>query len=362
MNETPLHDDHVRRGAKLIDFGGWHMPLHFTSQLAEHHAVRREAGLFDVSHMAITDLAGGGTRAFLRGLLANDVGRLGQAGMALYSCMLREDGGILDDLIVYRLGPDDYRIVSNAATRAKDLAWIRARAPDHAVVLRERADLGLLALQGPTALRVIAAALPGIAAQCQALKAFGCCEADGCFIARTGYTGEDGFEIALPAKRIEAVWNALIGGGAVPCGLGARDTLRLEAGLNLYGQDMDEGVTPWECGLSWTVDLRDVRSFVGRAALERQRADGIARQRVGLVLDGPGVIRAGYPLTTSSGAGIITSGSYSPTLERSIALARVPTGAHGSAEVSIRGRARRALLVRPPFVRNGRSTLAPETL
>jgi aminomethyltransferase len=360
MYKTPLHDNHVRRGAKLIDFGGWRMPLHFTSLLAEHHAARRDAGLFDVSHMAITDLSGRDVRIFLQGLLANDAGKLEQPGTALYSCMLRDDGGILDDLIVYRLAPDLYRIVSNAATRAKDLAWIGARAAGHELELAERTDLGLLALQGPGALHVLEASLPDLAVQGQALAAFQCVEANGVFIARTGYTGEDGFEISLPAAGIEAVWDGLLASGATPCGLGARDTLRLEAGLNLYGQDMDEEITPWECGLAWTVALGDSREFVGRTALEGQRASGVTRQRVGLALEGPGVMRVGYPLTTSRGAGMITSGSFSPTLARSIALARVPAGAQGWAEVSVRGQARRALIVRPPFVKNGRSTLPPE--
>ena len=351
---TPLHDWHVAHGAKMVDFAGWDMPLHYGSQLEEHRTVRAAAGLFDVSHMCAVDVTGEAAEDFLRGLLANDVARLEAPGAALYSCMLNESGGVLDDLIVYRREAG-FRVVVNAGTRDADLAWMRARAGDLAVDLRERDDLAMLALQGPHSPSVLAAVLDdAVAARAKTLQAFHAIEEGERFIARTGYTGEDGFEVALPAGDAVALADALLAAGATPAGLGARDTLRLEAGMNLYGQDMDENTTPLETGLAWTVAFEPAgRDFTGRAALERQRAGGVPRTRVGLVLEDRGVLRSHQRVVTPAGDGETTSGSFSPTLGKAIALARVPKGTRGEVTVEIRGKALRARVVRPPFVRDG---------
>ena len=359
---TALYDSHVEAGARMVPFGGWDMPLHYGSQLQEHHRVRAEAGVFDVSHMTIVDLEGLGTRDFLRRLLANDVARLSAPGGALYSCMLNETGGILDDLIVYFRGEERYRLVVNAATRASDLAWIEAQraasAPE--VALTHRADLAMLALQGPMAERVLAQVYPAATLSAvRTLKAFQFVERPEGFIARTGYTGEDGFEIILPAASAPALWRALVTAGAAPCGLGARDTLRLEAGLSLYGTDLDDAHTPAECGLAWTVALTPAeRAFIGRAALTARTP---RFRQIGLVLEGRGVLRNGLAVRFADGAeGAITSGGFSPTLQRAIALARVPPAAAGQrlCEVLLRGQPVPAALVKPPFVRHGQPCVA----
>ena len=360
---TPLYDRHVALGARLVDFGGWDMPLHYGSQLEEHHAVRRAAGVFDVSHMAAVDLRGERAREFLQQLLANDVARLKETGRALYSCMLDQQGGVLDDLIAYYLAPSWYRLVVNAGTAASDYAWIEPRARELGVAAELRADLGLLAVQGPQARAKASALWPAadaaIALALPPMAAAALPSAPGLLVARTGYTGEDGFEIMLPATGIGAFWDALIAAGVRPCGLGARDTLRLEAGMNLYGSDMDASTTPLETGLAWTVDFSAGRDFIGRAALEAQRRAGVARRRVGLVLEDKGVLRAHQPVhAPGAGDGEITSGSYAPTLARSIALARVPTATGAEVTVEIRGRELRARVVNPPFVRHGRAVIA----
>ncbi len=365
LRKTPLHAVHVELGARMVDFGGWEMPLHYGSQIEEHHAVRRCAGVFDVSHMCVIDLRGAGLREFLGRLLANDVGKLREPGKALYSCMLNERGGVLDDLIVYFLGEAWFRLVVNAGTRDKDLAWIRREAGRTGARLEiaERTDLAMLAVQGPEARERLAATLlePASRADCLAQAAFFGHEArltggEPCFVARTGYTGEDGFEIMLPAAAAGSAWRALNAAGVVSCGLGARDTLRLEAGMNLYGNDMDEQHHPLESGLGWTVafDPPD-RDFIGRAALEAVRARGDAARFVGLVLEDRGVLRSHMRVIVPGiGEGETTSGSYSPTLERSIAFARVPRGVGERVEVEIRGKRAPARVVRPPFVRHGR--------
>ena len=359
-SKTPHYDRHVEAGARIVDFGGWDMPLHYGSQKEEHHAVRRNAGMFDVSHMTIVDLEGERVRDFLRFLLANDVARLGEPGKALYTCMLREDGGVIDDLIVYCIGDDKYRLVVNAATREKDLAWIRRQAEAFGVRVAERAELAMLAVQGPRA-RELAA--PVIQAEYRdaalALKPFYGLDAGDCFVARTGYTGEDGWEILMPAADAHAVWDRLIAAGVVPCGLGARDTLRLEAGMNLYGSDMDETVSPLESGLAWTVAWEPAdRDFIGRAALETQRESTDRRRFVGLVLEDKGVLRDHMTVVVEGvGEGEITSGGFSPTLERSIALARLPAGDYDRARVDVRGKLLDVRIVRPPFVRHGEACI-----
>jgi aminomethyltransferase len=356
---TPLYDLHKSQGARLVDFGGWDMPVQYASQIEEHHAVRRAAGVFDVSHMCVIDLTGARTREFLRWLLANDVGKLTRPGKALYSCMLNEAGGVLDDLIVYFLSASDFRLVVNAGTRDKDLAWIRRHAQDFDVQVRERVDWAMLAVQGPQARQAGVTLLPSADRErALNLPAFvGAAVADW-FVARTGYTGEDGFEIMLPAEQAVQAWLALNALGVVSCGLGARDTLRLEAGMNLYGNDMDESTHPFESGLGWTVALNPAeRRFMGREALERVAAAGSARQLVGLLLEDRGVLRSHQKLIVAGGSGEVTSGTFSPTLERSIGLARIPSGPVTRVEVDIRGKLLAARTVKPPFVRAGKSLL-----
>ncbi len=354
---TPLFDSHAQLGAKIVDFGGWEMPLHYGSQLEEHHAVRRTAGVFDVSHMGIIDLAGAGATAFLRRLLANDVLRLRGPGRGLYSCLLREDGGVLDDLIVYQRAADAYRLVVNAGTRDKDLGWITAQAAGFAVRIEERRDLAMLAVQGPQARECAAQLLaPPVRAAALALAPFGFLESTDWCVARTGYTGEDGFELMVPAAAAVDAWNALRALGVVPVGLGARDTLRLEAGLSLYGNDLDETHDPFESGLAWTVALDPVeRQFIGRAALEGAPRHGVRQELRGLILTERGVLRSHQRVVTAQGDGVITSGSFAPTLGTSIALARLPPGVTGAVGIDVRGRMLNAVVVTPPFVRHGQA-------
>jgi aminomethyltransferase len=341
----------------MVDFGGWDMPVNYGSQIEEHHAVRRDAGMFDVSHMCVADLRGAGVRTFLRQLLANDVNRLQTPGKALYSCMLREDAGILDDLIVYFLSESWFRMVVNAGTRTKDLDWIRQHARAQGVEVLERADLAMIALQGPNAREKAAGQLPAAQrAAALALGTFVGAECGDLFIARTGYTGEDGWEIMLPATRAVSMWKAWREAGIRPCGLGARDTLRLEAGMNLYGSDMDESTHPLESGLGWTVAWEPAeRDFSGRAALAKVREAGSARKLVGLLLEDRGVLRSHQKVNVGPASeGEVTSGTFSPTLERAIGLARVPAQTGERVHVDIRGKLLAARVVKPPFVRNGR--------
>ena len=356
---TPLYELHVALGARIVDFGGWDMPVNYGSQLEEHHAVRRGAGVFDVSHMCVIDLRGTRTREFLRRLLANDVARLTQPGKALYSCMLNEDAGIIDDLIVYHLDQRWYRLVVNAGTRDQDLAWMHAQADSYDIEVRERRDLAMLAVQGPEARSRLSSLLtPQDAQAALALRTFFGTQLGAWFVSRTGYTGEDGFELMLPADGAAQLWNQLNELGVQSCGLGARDTLRLEAGMNLYGSDMDATTQPLESGLEWTVafDPED-RQFIGRAALEAVQAVGGGFRLVGLLLDDRAVMRAHQRVLTPAGDGAVTSGTFSPTLARSIALARVPAAGAalgGIVQVEVRGKLLHARVVKPPFVRLGR--------
>jgi len=362
-NRTPLYDKHIEMGAKIVDFGGWDMPLHYGSQLEEHHQVRTDAGMFDVSHMTVSDLKGEGVRDFLKLLLANNVDKLKTPGRALYTCMLNSKGGVIDDLIVYFFNDESYRIVSNAATRDKDLTWITNAAQEFGnVAVTERDDLAMIAVQGPKAKEKVYAAMgEHIREKAAALKPFHSVTIGELMIATTGYTGEEGFEIILPAISAPFAWQMLHEAGVAPIGLGARDTLRLEAGMNLYGSDMDETTTPLESGLAWTVALEPKdRNFIGRAALEKQLAGGVPRSLVGLVLEDKGVLRNHQKVDCDgAGAGEITSGSFSPTLNCSVALARVPAavmpGSH--CQVDLRGKRVTARVVKYPFVRNGKSCL-----
>lgn len=354
---TPLFKLHAELGARIVDFGGWDMPVQYSSQIGEHHAVRRASGVFDVSHMCIVDLRGEKVRPFLQKLLANDVGRLHEPGKALYSCMLNESGGVIDDLIVYYMTHTWFRVVVNAGTRDKDLAWIREHAVTFDVEVTERTDLAMIAIQGPEARARFAKLLSPAGAQTAlALDPFVGREIDGMFIARTGYTGEDGFEVMLPANDAVRVWKELNAMGVASCGLGARDTLRLEAGMNLYGNDMDEATNPLESGLAWTVAFEPAaRDFIGRRALEDLRERGVSLKLVGLLLEDRGVLRSHQKVVVSGvGEGETTSGTFSPTLERSIALARVPAKTGDHVQVDIRGKLLSAAVVKPPFVRHGK--------
>ena len=356
-SKTPHYDKHVEAGARIVDFGGWDMPLHYGSQKDEHHAVRQNAGIFDVSHMTIVDLTGERARDFLQYLVANDVAKLKEYGKALYTCMLNEDGGVIDDLIIYYMSDTDYRMVVNAATREKDLAWIRKQAAAFEIDVVERSELAMIAVQGPNA-RELAA--PCIDAEYReavlALKPFYGMEAGEWFVARTGYTGEDGWEIVMPAADAHPVWDRLLAAGVAPCGLGARDTLRLEAAMNLYGTDMDETVSPLEAGLGWTIAWEPAdRDFIGRSAIEALRNSPDRQRFVGLLLEDKGVLRNHQKIVVDGiGEGEITSGGFSPTIERSIALARVPAGDYDQAQVDVRGKLLNVRIVKTPFVRNGK--------
>jgi len=363
--KTPLHSRHESLGARMVDFGGWDMPVHYGSQIEEHHAVRRDAGMFDVSHMCVIDLRGARVRPFLRKLLANDAAKLTAPGKALYTCMLLESAGVIDDLIVYAMDDSWFRMVVNAGTRDKDLAWITRHAGEFGVEVRERKDLAIIAVQGPNAREKAASLLPEDRREAAlAQDSFFGAVVPGTrfgevFVARTGYTGEDGWEVVMPATQAVEFWNALMAAGVAPCGLGARDTLRLEAGMNLYGSDMDESKHPLESGLGWTIAWQPAdRDFIGRKALEAIKAAGSPRKFVGLLLEDRGVLRSHQRVVGNAGDGETTSGTFSPTLERSIGLARVPAETRERVQVEIRGKLLDARVVKPPFVRNGRPLVA----
>lgn len=356
-NKTPLYEMHLQAGAKIVNFAGWDMPLHYGSQIEEHHAVRKRVGMFDVSHMTIVDVQGADAKVFLRYLLANDIHKLAQPGRALYSCMLNTQGGVIDDLIIYFVAENSYRLVVNSATREKDLAWMQQQAANYAVKLVPQTQQAIIAVQGPEAQAVLTqifAAQPG--EQLTGLKPFHFIAKDQYFIARTGYTGEDGFEIMLSAQDAVTFWQALLSNGVRPCGLGARDTLRLEAGLNLYGNDMDETTSPLESNLAWTVSWDDPeRHFIGRSALAEQQQRGIQTKLTGLALKDKGVLRSHQKvLVPGFGEGETTSGTFAPTIGKAIALARLPVAATGQCQVEIRGKYVTAEIVTPPFVRKGK--------
>ena len=359
--KTVLNDTHRAMGAKMVDFGGWDLPIHYGSQIDEHHVVRTDAGMFDVSHMTVVDLTGERVRDFLRKLVANSVDKLQKPGKALYTCMLTPEGGVIDDLIVYFMREDWFRLVVNAATRDKDVTWITAQAEGFDVQVVERPEFGMIAVQGPNAReKVIGLLAEADRAKAGKLARFAALETqtvDGVplFVARTGYTGEDGFEVIVPESDTVALWNGLAAAGVKPAGLGARDTLRLEAGMNLYGQDMDETVSPYEAALGWTVALDEARDFHGRSVLEQQATEGAPRQMIGLVMDERGVLRHGQRVLTANGDGEILSGTFSPSLGKAIAFARVPAGTPGDVRVDIRGREVPVRVVKFPFVREGKA-------
>lgn len=363
--QTLLNAAHRALNARMVDFGGWDMPVNYGSQIEEHHAVRNDCGMFDVSHMCPVDVAGPDARTFLSRLLANDVAKLMQPGKALYSAMLTEAGTVIDDLIIYYQNEQLFRIVVNAGTAVKDLAWMQTCAKDWGMQvtiapLRDdlcaspNAALGMIAVQGPNARAKVWEVFPQLKAATEVLGPFFGCPVGNWFVGRTGYTGEDGFELMIPAAETETAWNALLAAGVQPCGLGARDTLRLEAGMNLYGNDMDETISPLDAGLAWTVAMKDARDFVGREALARQ---GQRQQFLGLILLDKGVLRGHQKVVTAQGDGEITSGTFAPTLEQSIALARLPIGVAigDTVEVDIRGKLLKARVVKPVFARNGKA-------
>lgn len=338
LAKTALHPLHLQTNAKMVDFFGWTMPLHYGSSIEEHKAVRSNAGCFDVSHMTILDVLGTGGRQFLRKLLTNDVDRISHAGEALYTTMCNEHGGIIDDLIVYKRSPDSYRLILNASTKDKDLAWLHAKSQGFAIGLHTRPDLSIIAIQGPQVFSQLSSILTS--AQLDAistLKRFECVEIEQSFFARTGYTGEDGLEIILPHDLALSLWQKCLQTGIHPCGLAARDSLRLEAGYMLYGQDMTESNTPLESGLSFTVKWDPLdRDFIGMGALLAKK-NHLQHKMVGLTLKDKAIMRTNQRVIFKDlPDGIITSGGYSPTLDLSIAFARVPIAAQDKAEVEIR--------------------------
>ncbi|HBC56366.1 MAG TPA: glycine cleavage system aminomethyltransferase GcvT [Gammaproteobacteria bacterium] len=359
VKKTALYQQHLQAGAKMVPFGGWDMPVHYGSQIVEHKAVREQAGIFDVSHMTVVDVIGEQSAPYLQWLLANDVAKLSAPGRALYSCMLNNQGGILDDLIVYYVAPKQYRLVVNAATREKDLAWMFEQAEAYSVTVQERQELCMLALQGPAAIS-IAEQLPifaDVANSLSTLKTFHHLQSGDLFIAATGYTGESGIEVILPAADAQQFWQQALDAGVQPCGLGARDTLRLEAGLNLYGNDMDETTSPLESNLAWTVAWApEDRDFIGRASLEKQRQEGIKYKLVGVILQERGVLRSHQKVVQEdSQQGEVTSGTFSPSLNLSIGLVRVPTEWVGEVSVIIRDKKLKAKLTQPCFVKQGQA-------
>lgn len=384
--KTAFYQAHLDSDAKIVDFHGWSLPIHYGSQIEEHEAVRTDAGMFDVSHMVVSDITGNDSKAWLQKLLANDVAKLKFVGKALYSGMLNEQGGVIDDLIVYRMNDAEtqYRIVSNSATRDKDLAQFNTVAEGFDVTITERPELAMLAVQGPNAIEKLSQAKPNWADTLAGLKPFVGADLTGIegntgdwFVARTGYTGEDGVEVILHENQATEFFALLKTHGIAPAGLGARDTLRLEAGMNLYGNDMDETISPYECNMGWTLALKDERDFVGRKAMLAKRAEskenGTAMKQVGLVLESRGVLRAGMQVTINQSdtnetdtekqgdattQGIITSGTFSPSLQHSIAIARIPMSVTetDSVQVDLRGKGKfvDVRVIKLPFVRNGK--------
>lgn len=360
LQRTPLFDAHIAHNGKLVDFGGWELPVNYGSQIAEHEAVRTDAGMFDVSHMLVSDVTGDKAKAFFQKLLANDVAKLSFVGKALYSAMLNANGGVIDDLIVYRTNEDEtsYRIVSNGATREKDLAHFNQVGTEFGVTITPRYELAMLAVQGPKAIEKLLSVRPDWSDKVNALKPFvGVDLGNDWFVARTGYTGENGVEVVMPADSAVEFFNDLAKAGVQPCGLGARDTLRMEAGMNLYGNDMTDEVSPLEAGMAWTVDLKDEnRDFIGKSALVALKNAGVKVKQVGLLMEGKGgVLRSGMEVVTENGNGITTSGVFSPSLQQSIAIARIPSDFNGNkAKVIMRSKEIEVRIISLPFVRNGK--------
>lgn len=354
---TSLYQQHLALNALMVNFAGWKMPMHYGSQIEEHHAVRKSVGIFDVSHMVVVDISGSQSVKFLRLVLANDIAKLKTPGQALYTCMLNPQGGVIDDLIVYFLEESVYRVILNAACYEKDWAWLNDHKNDYVHLdMTLRDDLAMIAIQGPDALSVVKRIIPDQETAIDALKPFSSFAYKEGLVARTGYTGEDGVEMIIPHALAQQLWQDALADGVRPCGLGARDTLRLEAGLNLYGQDMTEQTTPFESNLGWTVCFKDEeRHFIGKTALLKQQQLGVSHELVGVIMKQRGMLRNHQDLLFPDNCkGEITSGSFSPTLNHSIALARIPKSASGDAYVDRRGVHVAVEIVRPPFVRKGK--------
>jgi aminomethyltransferase len=357
--QTPLYQLHQERQARLTAFGGWEMPVQYAGITQEHEAVRQAVGCFDISHMGKFELLGKDLVKSLQNLVPSDLNRL-KPGVALYTVLLNETAGIIDDLILYRHGstPEGLERISlivNAATTEKDKAWLTAHLNPKQVQFVDRSrDQVLIAVQGPAAIATLQDYTP---LDLQSIPRYHHAESTlmgvPAFLARTGYTGEDGFEVMLPIEAGQAFWRSLLESGVTPCGLGARDTLRLEAAMALYGQDIDETTTPLEAGLGWLVHLDRVGDFLGRKVLEQQKANGTSRRLVGLQMQGRAIARHGYPVVfEDQPIGIVTSGSVSPTLGYPIALAYVPpqfSKVGQEVAIAIRGKTYPATVVKRPF-------------
>ena len=352
MNKTPLHNAHIQLGAKMVNFSNWEMPISYSSLIEEHNAVRNAAGIFDVSHMSVFDFDGGNQIAFFKKIFANDIKKIYKDNKAIYGALLNEEGGILDDLIIYHAN-NKFRLVSNCSTREQNKQWLEKHAVEFGVKVMERSDMGILAIQGPNALKKILE-IKEIDAQVNTLQSFGCMFEGDKLYARTGYTGEDGLELIVPTQDINHLWDQALEMGCTPVGLGARDTLRLEAGLNLYGNDMTINNHPYESNLGWTIDMSDEnREFIGKNALlaiDQSKSQKI----VGIILQDKGVLRSGYEIIHEQGKGVVLSGSYSPTLQSSIGLARVDQGYKENGKVMIRNKVLNIDFVSPRFLGQGK--------
>jgi aminomethyltransferase len=353
---TPLYAAHLRHGARMVEFAGWDMPVQYAGLIEEHEAVRNAVGLFDVSHMGEVVFRGPRALGALQAVFTNDLSKVAD-GQAQYGCLCRENGGIVDDVVIYRRSAEDLLVCVNAANRQKDFDWLKSHAGG-ADVANESDEWAQLALQGPKALGVLRKLTR---ADLDAIKTYrhapGLVAGIACLIARTGYTGEDGFELFCPAAQAEKLWDALMAAGRPegiqPAGLGCRDTLRLEMAYRLYGSDMDDGTSPLEAGLAWVVKL-DKGDFIGRSALQAQKAQGLSRKLVGFQLTDPGIARHGHAVVRDGRpVGVVTSGTRSPTLKTSIGLAYVPPAlaAEGSVlAAEIRGKPVAAVVVKTPFL------------
>jgi aminomethyltransferase len=360
LRRTPLYSLHRELGAKIIDFGGWEMPVQYSGILEEHRAVRERAGIFDVSHMGELEVRGPGAQSALQRITPNDVGKL-EDGRCHYSAFLTDRGTFVDDLLVYRRAADDFLVVVNASNTPKDFEWAADRIGEEATVENRSDDYALLAVQGPLAARLVEKAA-GEDPRDLAYYGFRDMSVFGvpALVSRTGYTGEDGFELYLPPEHAERVMRGLLeigrAEGVLPCGLGARDTLRLEAKMALYGNDIDDTVTPWEADLGWIVKMKK-GDFVGRDALVAQKAEGIRRKLVGFEMVDRGIARHGYPAKAPHGEGVVTSGTHSPTLGKPIGLAMLPvddTAVGTEFDAEIRGRAAKARVAPTPFYKRNK--------
>ena len=352
MNKTLLNKSHIELGAKMVNFSNWEMPISYSSLIEEHNAVRNTVGIFDVSHMSVFDFDGDNQVAFFEKIFANDIKKIYKDNKAIYGALLNEEGGILDDLIIYHAN-NKFRLVSNCSTREQNRQWFEKHAVEFGVKVMERSDMGILAIQGPDAINKILE-IKEIDAQVNALQSFGCMFEGDKLYARTGYTGEDGLELIVPTKDINHLWDQALELGCTPIGLGARDTLRLEAGLNLYGNDMTINNHPYESNMGWTIDMSDEnREFIGKDALlsiDQSKSQKI----VGIILQDKGVLRSGYEITHEQGKGVVLSGSYSPTLQSSIGLARVDQGYKENGKVMIRNKLLNVDFVSPRFLGQGK--------